>query len=147
VIVFTIAGLVILITWENSLFTGLQTLERTTPTSYVFGRGLGMVSIGKYVADLSMIPCAFTAVIAWNDSGENVPKIFSEVRPWLPRDSSQIFRCLKSRVKINADIAISLMAISNPTELRGLKRKIIGERKAFFPKSKRENVRADSIGN
>jgi AGCS family alanine or glycine:cation symporter len=144
-IVCTMTGLVLILTSEETaIFSSKCILDGTLLTSYAFGHGLGIFSLGQYIVNIGIVFFAFTTSIGWNYYGEKCIQYLWGKKVIFPYQLFFLFLVVVGPFfKINAifilaDVVIGLMAIPNLIGLFGLRKVIIAETIAFF---RNENVK------
>lgn len=127
IIICVITGLVLMVTLNGA---STCTVPVTSLTAYAFGSGLGILSLGYYVVNISIVFFAFTTIIGWNYYGEKCAQylistkaikyyrllyiLFVIAGPFLNIEAAFVI----------ADIAIGLMAIPNIISLIMLRKEI-----------------------
>lgn len=131
IIVCIITGLVLIVTSDSTqVFSASCTIPATSLTAYAFGSGLGVLSLGYYVVNISILFFAFTTIIGWNYYGEKCTQYLISTRaiPYY-RFLYLFFVIIGPFLHIEfafviADIAIGLMAIPNILSLIMLRKEI-----------------------
>ncbi|MDR0630836.1 MAG: alanine:cation symporter family protein, partial [Holosporales bacterium] len=131
VIICTMTGFVLIIAQNPN---GLKGLELT---SFAFGSGLGIPSLGKYIVGVGIILFAFTTIIGWNYYGEKCTQYI------LGDKAISTFKILFlffltigpfyeiNKIFILADIVVGCMAIANLIGIIGLRKAVIDETNKF----------------
>lgn len=144
-IVCTTTGLVLLVTgvWQNS---GLQSTNMVTQA---FEQGLGH-SIGAYIVILALVMFAFTTILAWACCAEKAMGfMFGTQRAEYFKYIYVLFIPFGAVLQVDliwrlADIAISLMLMTNLIGVLGLCKEVIGESRKFFLKDMVLKAEAES---
>jgi AGCS family alanine or glycine:cation symporter len=135
-IVCTTTGLVLLVTgvWQD------PNLQSTNMVTHAFQEGLGH-SIGAYIVIIALVMFAYTTILAWAYCGEKA------VGYILGENNTRYFKYfyialipLGAFIHVDliwrlADIAISLMLMTNLIGVMGLSKEVIGASRKYFIKS------------
>jgi AGCS family alanine or glycine:cation symporter len=145
-IVCAMTGLVLILTSEETaIFSPKCALDGTLLTSYAFGYGLGIVSLGQYIVNIGIVFFAFTTSIGWNYYGEKCIQYLCGKKAVFPYQLLFLFFVVAgpffkiSAIFILADIVIGLMAIPNLIGLFGLRKIVIDETITFFRNESTKN--------
>lgn len=138
IVICTITGLVLITTSATQMFCAPTTL-----TASAFGSGLGILWLGNYIVNFSILFFAFTTIIGWNYYGEKCIQYLFGTKTVIPyKILFLVFVIIGPfwNIKIAfvlADIVIGLMAIPNIIGLIALRKEIIYETKLFFNEHKK----------
>ncbi len=132
IIVCIMTGLVLILTSsDTNIFSDACDIPSTLLTAHAFGSGLGILSLGSQVVNVSILFFAFTTIIGWNYYGEKcVQYLVSTKAIVYYRILFLIFVMIGPFLQINtafivADIVIGLMAIPNIIALIMLRKEIV----------------------
>jgi AGCS family alanine or glycine:cation symporter len=134
IVVCTMTGIVLVITSkETGIFSSRCAIDGALITSYAFGIGVGIKSVGQYIVNVGILLFAFTTIIGWNYYGEKCVQYLCGNNAIMPYKVLFVLLVIAgpffkiAAIFDVADIVTGLMVIPNLIALVGLRKVVIEE--------------------